>query len=52
MSFLSPVSHSSKLIELVEGVMGTSDLQPGCQKHQKNLDLGLASEVGSDAVSG
>ena len=42
--FLSFASHSSKLIEPKEGVVGTSDLQPGNQKHSEQT--GLAAGVG------
>ena len=50
---LSSVSHSSKLIEHKEGVMGTSDLQASQAEIVANLgtyDSRLASEVGSSLV--
>ena len=44
MFFLSSASHSSKLIKLREGVMGTSTYNPLIRSISKNLHLHLASE--------
>lgn len=39
------MTHSSKLIELEEEVIGTSNLEPVGQSTWNNLDLGLVDEV-------